>query len=316
MRILFLGTSEFAVPVLRGVAGTDHDLALVVTAPDRPKGRGRKVEPTPVGAAAKELGLECYQPVKINDPAAVARLEALAPDLVVVVAYGQILREPILNLAPRGIVNLHGSVLPHLRGAAPIARGIQRGDTTGGVTLQHVVRAVDAGDVIASRTVAFDDDETAGEATTRLSWIARDLLLDNLDGLQRGGAPRMPQDPSGVTHAPPIEKREGRVPWHLPADAVRNHVRAMTPWPSAHTEFAYDGRSERLILREVERSGLGGDGPPDVPPGTVRRPGGEMVVACGDGWVVIRRLMRSGKAEMDTAAFLRGNDIPEGTLLG
>lgn len=313
MRILFLGTSEFAVPVLAGLADTRHELALVVTAPDRPQGRGRRVKSSPVARLATERGLPLFQPERVNAAEAVARLRDTQPDLTVVVAYGQILRQEVLTLSPKGIVNLHGSLLPHLRGAAPIARGIQRGDREGGVTLQHVVREVDAGDVIAASPVRFGDDETAGDAAARISLLARDLLLDNLDALERGDAPRTAQDPERVTHAPPIDKREGRVPWPRTATEVRDHVRAMTPWPSAFTEVKVGERTERLILRAVTVA------PPDraraAEPGRVRRVDAELRVATGDGEVVIDRLMRSGRAEMDSAAFLRGFDLPEGTTL-
>ncbi|MFH0943790.1 MAG: methionyl-tRNA formyltransferase, partial [Planctomycetota bacterium] len=217
MKIVFLGTSSFAVPVLDMLAGTAHEIPLVVAAPDRPQGRGRKLVSTPVAVRARGLGLPLFQPDRINAPAAVERLRELEPDLIVVVAYGQILGRHVLELGKKGIVNLHGSLLPAWRGAAPIARGIQAGDRTGGVSLQFVVQEVDAGDVIDQQPMDFLPHENAGEASERLSLVAAELLARNLEALEAETAERRPQDPAKATHAAQLEKSEGRTAWHRPA---------------------------------------------------------------------------------------------------
>lgn len=313
MRILFLGTSDFAVPVLDALLASDAEVACVVSAPDRPKGRGRRLEPSPVARLARDAGVPLHQPPRINDPGSVEILARTRPDLTVVVAYGQILGDGVLGLAPRGTVNLHASLLPHLRGAAPIARGIQRGDAMGGVTLQYVVRELDAGDVIAQAPSPFGPDETAGEASERLSRVAAELLLEHLPALADGTAPRTPQDHSRATYAPRIRKEEGRISWSRPAADVRNHIRAMTPWPTAFNDVdVTSGRSERLIFLAAEAVPC----PERVPAGTVLRSDTEFVISCEGGDALrILRLKRAGRAEMDAGSFLRGFKVPRGTVL-
>lgn len=313
MNILFLGTSDFAVPVLEVLLDSEHRVGLVVTAPDRPKGRGRKLESSPIARRARAGELPLFQPVRINSEESVARLRAVQPDLTVVVAYGQILRAPILELAPRGIVNLHGSLLPALRGAAPIARAIQQGVTHTGVSLQFVVREVDAGDVIDVEPMSLSSTEDAGEAAARMAGLAAQLLLRNLPALELGTADRRAQDPRGVTFAPPLRKEEGRIPWAASAREIVNHVRAMTPWPAAYTDLARaEGQRERIIVRVVEP---GDDVRGSECPGTVIRADEELEVAAGQGRVKIVRLLRSGRSEMDAKAFLRGFPMHPGVIL-
>jgi len=313
MKIAFLGTSEFAVPVLEMLSGTSNELVLVVAAPDRPKGRGRKLVSTPVAVTARELGLPLFQPDRINAPKALERLRAAAPELVVVVAYGQILGRHALELGSLGIVNLHGSLLPAWRGAAPIARAIQAGDAIGGVSLQYVVREVDAGDVIDQQARPFSPDESAGEAAEHLARVAALLLERNLDALAEGSAPATPQDASKATHAAPLEKSEGPITWHWPAAKIKNHVRAMTPWPSATTRYETGGgRRETLIVRRAE---ILDTGAPRCMPGTILR--ADEVLDVGTGYDVLRihRLLRQGRKETDAASFLRGSPLTVGTRL-
>lgn len=313
MRIVLLGTSEFAVPTLDALAASEHDVTLVVTAPDRPQGRGRRVEAPPLAQRAAELGLELFQPASINQPAAVERLKNARPDLLVVVAYGQILGPTVLGLLPDRIVNLHGSLLPAWRGAAPIARAIQSGATETGVSLQHVVAELDAGDVIATATMAIEPEETAGALSERMSGVAAELLLANLDGLLDGSATRTRQDKTKVTRAPSMSKAEGHVPWHLPAARVKNHVRAMSPWPSAFCRLPVDdGPPERLVLRRVETVETG---PPTAMPGTVLRADEVFEVSTGYDSIRIVRLVRQGRKETTAADFLRGHAVAVGTRL-
>ena len=313
MNILFLGTSDFAVPVLDMLHESDHEVALVVTAPDRPKGRGRKVDSPPIAQRARALGVDLFQPARIRDEDAFEHIAARSPDLTVVVAYGQILRKPVLELAPKGIVNLHGSLLPALRGAAPIARAIQQGMTETGVTLQHVVREVDAGDVIDAEPMKIGPMETAGEASERMSRLAAELLKRNLDRLDDGTAPRIPQVAQEATFAPMLAKHEGRIPWDKTAREIHDHVRAMTPWPSAFTELVMNNdKTERLVLRKTEpRDGA----EVGEAPGTVIAAGETIDVATGAGILRIHRLLRSGRSEMGAPALLRGFPLTVGARL-
>jgi methionyl-tRNA formyltransferase len=311
MRIAFFGTSAFAVPVLAMLAGTRHSVTLVVTRPDAEKGRGRKVEPAPVAAFALERGLPTLKPVRGDVPEATDAVRAAAPELIVVVAYGQILKQPLLDLAPKGIVNLHGSLLPHLRGAAPIARAIQRGETATGVSLQFLKLELDAGDVIDAEPLMIAADDTTGTLTERMAPLAAALLERNLDRLEAGAAPRTVQDSALVTFAPPLAKDEGRVRWSEPAAKIRDHVRAMTPWPGAFCDLCVpDKPAERIVLRKVSVAGGGNRG---AAPGTVLSAINQFVVATGDGAVRIDRLLRAGKSELDATAFLRGFRFTPGT---
>jgi methionyl-tRNA formyltransferase len=311
MRIAFLGTSEFAVSVLDALAKSSHEIAIVVSTPPRPKGRGRVLENTPVGSRALDLGLPLFQPEKINADESVARLAATRPDLLVVVAYGQILRERVLTMASRGAVNLHGSLLPKYRGAAPIARAIEHGDTRSGVSLQFMVREVDAGDVIASHAMDLDPNENAAEASVRMSHAAAELLLANLDALERGTAQRTPQDATEATFAPQLRKEEGRIDWNRPAKKVHDHVRAMTPWPGAITEWTLDTEVVRLTIHRTETIEMKSASAP----GTVLRSSDRLEVATGSDAIRILRLQRAGKREMDASEFLRGTKLVEGTIL-
>lgn len=308
MRIAFFGTSTFAVPVLAQLARSRHTVTLVVTRPDAEKGRGRKLEASPVALLAAELGVPTHKPPRVNVPESIEVIRGAQPDFIVVVAYGQILKEPLLSIAPRGIVNLHGSLLPHLRGAAPIARAIQRGESTTGVTLQFLKLELDAGDVIDAQTMPILADDTTGTLTERMAPIAADLLARNLDRLEAGAAPRTPQDAARVTFAPPLTKDEGRIDWSAGSAQLRDHVRAMTPWPGAHCMLCVPGKpDERIVLRKVDLAKGSGA------PGTILSASNEFVVATGDGAVRIDRLLRAGKSELDAAAFLRGFRFTPGT---
>lgn len=311
MRTIFFGTSDFAVPVLEALHESGATIPLVVTTPSRPKGRGRHVEPTPIAASAERLGLVVFQPEKINAPEALERLAAAAADLFVVVAYGRILGTTLLGMPRLGAVNLHGSVLPKLRGAAPIARAIEQGETATGVSCQFMVREVDAGDVIGTKSIAILDDETHGELSSRMSRLAAELLLELLPILARGEAKRTPQDPALATFAPPLRKEEALIDWRSSARAIHNRVRALSPWPMAHTHIRLGEELVRLTLHRVQVL----DGHPSATPGTIVRVGSTIDVAAGQGIVAIERLQRPGKREMSAEEFLRGTRIEKGITL-
>jgi len=307
--IAFLGTSEFAATVLNALVAANSSPRLVVSAPSRPKGRGLALVDPPVVVAAKNHGLEYFQPTRMNDPIAVERLRSIAPTLLVVVAYGQILSREVLELAPRGAVNLHGSILPKYRGPAPIARAIQNGDTETGVTLQYMVREVDAGDIVGIARMAIAPDDTHESLSSRMSVLAAELLLEHLPALLTGQSERTKQDPTAATRAPLLDKREGRVDWSLPASRIHDHVRAMTPWPGASTDWLTRNGPNRLVIRKTSVvPGTRGD----AAPGTVVTTTGHLEIATGQGTLRIERLLRQGKSEMSAEEFLRGAKIETG----
>lgn len=309
MSIAFLGTSEFAATVLNALVAANSSPRLVVSAPSRPKGRGLALVDPPVVVAAKQHGLEYFQPTRMNDPIAVERLRSIAPTLLVVVAYGQILSREVLELAPRGAVNLHGSILPKYRGPAPIARAIENGDTETGVTLQYMVREVDAGDIIAVARTKIAPDDTHESLSSRMSVLAAELLLEHLPALLAGRSERTKQDPTAATRAPLLGKHEGRVDWSLPASRIHDHVRAMTPWPGASTDWLARNGPSRLVIRKTSvLPGTRGD----VAPGTVVTATGHLDIATGQGTLRIERLLRQGKSEMSAEEFLRGAKIEIG----
>jgi methionyl-tRNA formyltransferase len=311
MRSVFLGTSEFAIPALDALVRAGQAPSLVVSAPSKPRGRGRQLLDPPLAARAKELGLPLLQPTKVNDDAAYAAIAAAAPDLLVVVAYGQILRDPLLALPHRGAVNIHGSLLPRWRGAAPIARAIAAGDVETGVSLQFMVRALDAGDVIDETRVAIAPSETAGELAARLAPLGAELLIRNLARLAAGNAPRRPQDESLVTYAKPLAKDEGRLAFDGEGRQLVDRVRAMTPWPAAYTDYRGGESDEplRLVIGRAEALSWPED---SGRPGDVVAADQRLVVRCGDGAIRLLRLKRAGKREMDDVEFLRGTRLAVG----
>ena len=243
-----MGTPDFSVPCLHALVEAGHDVTLVVTQPDRPRGRGRRLEPTPVKAAALARGLEIFQPDRPNRPENVAAIAAARPEVLVVVAYGAILKEALLTLAPRGAINVHASLLPRYRGMSPIQRAIWNGDRETGVTTMFMDAGVDTGDMILRCPTHVGPDETAGELHDRLALLGARLLVDTLARLADGTAPRLPQT-GEASYAPRIEKKDGVIDWTRPASAVHNHVRAVTPWPGAQA-FC---RGEALLLIRTRR---------------------------------------------------------------
>lgn len=309
MRIAFLGTSEFAVPVLESLRTSEQEVCLVVAAPDRAKGRGRKVESSPVARWAAELDLPLHQPDSINSPSAIDRLRKSGAEIIVVVAYGQILGKSVLGLPEKGVVNLHGSILPTWRGPAPIARAIQAGDEVTGITLQYVVSKVDAGDIIDCTETDIAASDTAATLSERLSLLAADLLLKNLTALDEGTAERTVQEESKATYAKALEKKEGLVPWHQTAEQINNHVRAMALWPGAYTRLPMERGAQRVQIRKVE---VLNTGPPKEFPGTVLMADGRLEIAAGFGTIRVLSLIRSGRKETDAASFLRGVSVKAG----
>jgi methionyl-tRNA formyltransferase len=308
MKLAFLGTPEFAVPSLEAVLAVG-DVVAVVTRPDKPQGRGLRMAPPPVAVVATQYALDIFQPTRLRDPDFLARLRGLEPDLIVVVAYGRILPPEVLAVAPMGGINLHPSLLPLYRGAAPIPRAIAAGETETGVTVLHMSEELDAGDIILQRRVAIRADDTSATLEPRLAREGAALLVVALALLESNRAPRQPQDPSRVTFAPKLTQEEALIHWNTSADTIVNLVRAFDPWPVAYT--TRDGVPLK-IWRAVARP-IGGPGAP----GTVlEAEGARLVVLAGEGAVELLDVQPASGRRMPAADYLRGHPLRPGTVLG
>ncbi|MBZ5591855.1 MAG: methionyl-tRNA formyltransferase [Acidobacteriia bacterium] len=307
MRLVFLGTPAFAVPTLEAVAA-GHDVLSVVTQPDRPKGRGQELSPSPVKQAAERLGLPVYQPERIRRPEAHAYLASLAPDIMVVVGYGQIIPQSVIDLAPRGIVNVHASLLPKYRGAAPIQWAIANGETRTGVTTMQINAGLDTGDILLARETEIGLEETAIELGERLATMGAQLLVDTLDGLVRYAITPRKQDDSQASFAPILKKEDGAISWTEPAGAIRNRIRGFLPWPGAYTSF-------RGHLLHIWRARVA-ENRTALAPGHVLA-GAELRVACGSGSVLqLFEVQMEGRKRMSAGAFANGQRLRENEILG
>jgi len=308
VKVLFAGTPRFALPSLLAVAASNrHSLVGVLTMPDRPRGRGRAVVPSPIKERADELGLPVLQPRKPSSSGSLEIIADLEPDVVAVVAYGRILKRAFIDLPRYGCVNVHGSLLPAFRGAAPIERAIQEGLAETGVTTMQIDEGLDTGDMLLREAVSIGQEETAGELSVRLAEVGARLLVETLDRIERGDCPRIPQDHAQATHAPPIEKKEACVDWSLPARRIVDLVRAMNPRPVAFTE------STRGILR-IYRAAVaeGAGGPGEVLAADAKK---GLVVSAGEGAVRLRELQLPGRRRMNDSAMLAGTSFDVGVPL-
>lgn len=304
MRIVFMGTGELACPCLEELTKfPGHEIVAVFTQPDRPKGRDLKPTPPPVKVAAECLKLPVHQPSKIKDAEAIELVRATRPDLIVVVAYGQILPQAILDIPPRGCVNVHASLLPRWRGAAPIQYAILHGDAETGVTTMFLNERMDAGDIIRQRAEPVRADDTAGALHDRLAKLGAELLVETVELIAGGRAPRTPQDESRTTYAKKISKEDGRIDWTQPADQIERQIRAFNPWPSAYT---FAGEMMLKVWRAEIIEGVSGK-PGEILPG--------FVVATGRGGLKIVQLQPAGGNRMSAEEFLRGHRIEQGLLL-
>jgi methionyl-tRNA formyltransferase len=305
VRILFLGSPEFALPSLRALIESEHEIVGVVTQPDRPAGRGRRLQPPPAKALALEHGLPVFQPERVNAPDALAAFGALAPDALVVAAYGQILKQPLLDLPKRGALNVHASLLPRYRGASPVAAAILAGEDEAGVSIIEVVLAVDAGPVLAQRSLPVEAEDTSGTLTHKLAELGGPLLIEVLPAWERGELVAQPQDDARSSYAPQVRREDAIIDWSLPAVEVWWRVRAYNPWPVA-TTFVADEPLRILEAWPVH-------GRTDSPPGTVTPlPAGDapegagFAVVCGQGLLAVVRAQRAGKRAMPGNELLRG----------
>jgi len=304
MRIIFMGTPGFAVPSLERLVEQGYEIAAVYTQPDRPAGRGRQAALSPVKEAALRRGLAVRQSPSLKEAAARAELAADRPDIIIVAAYGQLLPRPVLETAPYGCLNLHASLLPRYRGAAPVAAALLAGDAFTGVTVMQMAEKLDAGPILARAAVAIAPHDTTGTLLEKLAVNAAALLLEILPRWARGGITPRPQVESEATYFATLDKAAGRVDWKLPAAVIERQVRAYQPWPGSFTFF---GGRQLKILEAVVLPGL----PVDVPgrvmaplPGVA--PQAAFAVATGDGWLGIRRLQLEGRRALTGAEFLAG----------
>ena len=308
MRVVFMGSPEFALPTLRALAESlKHEVAAVYTQPDRPAGRGKKLTGPPVKDLAVELGLPVLQPEKVRSDEAYDQLAELAPDVIVVVGYGQIIPQRIIDLPEHGCVNVHSSLLPKYRGAAPVNWAIVRGETETGVCTMKIVKKLDAGDVLLCRKTAIGPEETASELTGRLAPIGAALLIETLAGLEAGVIVPQPQDETQMTYAPMMKREDGWIDWNLSAVEVHNRVRGFDPWPGAFTTF----NGKRLQIRRARIAQRAGA------PGEVVEAAEALTVACGGGGAIAAtEVQPEGKARMTAAAFINGYRPQIGDRLG
>ena len=301
-RIIFMGTPDFSVPALHALADVDaFDILLAVTQPDRPKGRGKKLAPSPVKAAAKALGIEVYQPEKLNTAEGVERLTALAPDYFVVVAFGQILSQAILDIPRVYPINIHASLLPKYRGAAPIQAAVMNMDAETGITTMVMAKGMDTGDMLMKEATPILPEETAQDLHDRLSDIGGRLIVDTIRQINRGELTPEPQDDRQATYVSMLKKADGQIDWHKPARAIQAHINAMTPWPGAFTQL--NGKRFKIFRAVPAESGAGD-------PGQILNCGKDGIhVAAGEGAVKILELMGSSGKRMTADAFLRGHRI-------
>lgn len=310
MRVLFMGTPDFAVPSLRALLSGGYTIIGVVTQPDRPKGRKRVLTPTPVKEEALTQSLPVFQPEKLREPASLQQIIDLKPDLIVTAAYGQILPKALLDVPQYGCINVHGSLLPQYRGGAPIQRAIMNGETLTGVTIMYMAEGLDTGDMISRVEVAITETDTAGTVFNKLSTAGAELLMQTLPDLLDGQLKGIPQDHEQATYAPNLKREDERIDWHRSAKQIYNQVRGLSPWSGGFTLW-----NEELL--KVWQCRIGNDRAlaPDIVPGTVLTVSDEGIeVATGSGTLLLTEIQPAGKKALDVVQFNRGSKLEVGTV--
>ena len=300
MKVVFMGTPDFSVPALEKIA-QHHQVQAVVTQQDRPKGRGHKMQYTPVKEKALELNIPVFQPEKVKNPEFVDILKEMNPDVIVVIAFGQILSKEILDLPKYGCINVHASLLPEYRGAAPIQWAVIDGKKESGVTTMYMAEGLDTGDIIDKKVIELEKKETGGSLFDRLSLIGGDLILETLKHLEDGTAKRIPQDDEKSSYAGKITKELGHIDFTNSAVEIEQLIRGLNPWPSAFTHV--DDKTLKIWDAEVI------DEPVKEEPGTIISTNKTLKVATGDGYLDIKELQLAGKKRMDIVSFLNGYSI-------
>ncbi len=305
LRVAFMGTPDFSVPTLKAILDAGHDVVAVYSQPPRPAGRGKKRRASPVHLLADARGIEVRTPLSLRDDQEIELFKGLEVDVAVVVAYGLILPREILRAPRLGCVNVHASLLPRWRGAAPIQRAILAGDTESGVTLMAMDEGLDTGAMLGHRSVPIAPDDTGASLHDTLAGIGAEMIVTCLARLASGEVDPEPQPDEGVTYAAKLDKEDGRIDWSLPARDVERQIRALDPWPGAW--FTYDQQRYKVLSADVVSLGALTN-----EPGTVLHP--DMTVACGADALRPTRIQRQGKAAMDVDAFLRGHAVAPGTV--
>lgn len=314
MKLVMFGTKDFALPTFLAILDSDHEVAALVTQPDRPQGRKQELVPSRIKCAAIERNIAVFQPEDVNDPDALAVIRGFAPDLLVTAAYGQILSAELLGTALHGGINLHGSILPKYRGAAPVARAIQNGETEAGVTVIRMTPRIDAGGMIAIGKTLVDPNETAGNLEERLAALGVPLMRDAIAAIASDTVEMLPQAKAKVTRAPKLSKEDGRIDWTKTARVIHNLVRAMNPWPLAETYWHPSDSSKppvRLIVHETaisETSGIAGT--------VLEAKKDRLVIAAAEGSIQLLTLQISGKRPMSPQEFLPGHAVRVGDQIG
>jgi len=309
MRLVFLGTPGFAVPTLEACVQAGHEVAVVLTQPDRPRGRGQNAAASPVKQAALRLGLPVYQPERVRRPEAVEYLRGIHSDAMVVVGYGQIIPQAVIDLAPLGIINVHASLLPKYRGAGPIQWAIVRGETRTGVTTMRINAGLDTGDMLLKAETEIGPDENAIELGQRLAVMGADLLVETLAGLAAGSIVPEKQDDAQATLAPLLKKEDGAIDWTAPALAIHNRVRGLQPWPGAQTSF----RGGPLHVWKTRVSKRVDEGVRSTGRFVSLKP---LVVVCGEGELELLEVQLEGRKRINAADFANGQRLTENDRLG
>jgi methionyl-tRNA formyltransferase len=313
VRVVFFGTPEFAVPTLAALLASRHEVAAVVTQPDRPSGRGHQVRPPPAKHLAQQHGVPVLQPERLRDDGFLDDMRRVAPDLGVVAAYGKILPEVLLAIPRLGMINVHASLLPRWRGASPVHHAIMAGDVETGVTIMRMVRELDAGAMMARQARPIGRQETAGEVEAALAAMGAPLLIRTVDALEEGTVREEPQEDALATYAPRLAREDGAIDWSLPAATLHDRIRGLHPWPGAFTFLG----TQRLILRtaRVDDEPVTGQ---DLPPGTILHAHGErLVVAAGEGTGLrVLALQPEGRRAMSAREFLAGHALRAGARFG
>lgn len=308
MRVIFMGTPDFAVGTLEALCRSRHEVVGVVTQPDKPKGRGKAMQYTPVKEVALKENIPVLQPVKVRDPKALEELKRLNGDVIVVVAFGQIIPKSILELTKYGCINVHGSLLPKYRGAAPIQWAVIDGETESGITTMQMDEGLDTGDMLLKKVIPLEETETGGTLFEKLSSAGAELLLETLDGLEAGKITPQKQGESPTAYAKMLTKEMGNIDWTKDALSIERLIRGLNPWPSAYTRV--QGKTLKVWTAKVLKENS------EKEPGTVIKSGKDgLFIQTGDGILNITELQLEGKKRMDTAAFLRGYAIEEGMNL-
>lgn len=312
MRVVYMGTPDFAVPALQAIIDDGHEVVLVVTQPDKARGRGGKVSYTPVKEKALEYGIEVFQPVRIRDEENVKMLAKYKPDIIVVAAFGQILSKDILDIPEYGCVNIHASLLPRWRGAAPIQSAIIEGDKQSGVTIMQMDEGLDTGDMIISEAVDITPDETGGSLHDKLAEVGGKLIISALNLIKEGKAVRTPQG-DDYTYAKKLDKKMGLIDYTRPAAETECLIRGLNPWPGSYTY--YNGKLLKVWKAHASDT-LDTDEYPDSECGTiVMITKTEIYIKTGDGYLVLEELQPEGKKRMSVEAYLRGSNMQTGELL-